>query len=113
MSGLVYRQIGDVGDALVVLDMSRRLYVGLSRDGTYYHVVAPLPVDLVDVNGTVLRRVGTLACTCPGGTYRGTCYRQQQAEAFEAGHGLPDPAWLAEGFDAPVGAGEAVEASRG
>lgn len=109
----MHRPIGPVGDALVVLDMERRLYVGLSRDEAYWHVVAPLPVDLVDANGTVLRRVGALSCSCPGGTYRGTCYRTSQAIAFEAGRGLPDPAWRAEGFDAPVGAGEAVEASRG
>ena len=113
MTGIVHRPIGPVGRDLVVLDASRRLYVGLSRDETYWHVVAPLPVDLVDADGTVIRRVGTLTCTCAGGQFRGECYRTKQAAAFEAGQGLPDPAWFTEGFDAPVGAGEAVEASRG
>jgi hypothetical protein len=75
--------------------------------------VAPLPVDLVAEDGTVIRRVGTLTCSCLGGQFRGECWRSKQAVAFEAGQGLPEPAWLTEGFDAPVGAGEAVEASRG
>ena len=109
----MHRPIGPVGDALVVLDMERRLYVGLSRDQTYFHVVAPAPVELVDPDGTVVKRVGQLTCSCLGGIYRGACWRTKQAVAFEAGRGLPDPAWLAEGFVAPVGAGEAVEASRG
>lgn len=113
MAGLVHRPIGPIGDALVVLDASRRLYAGLSRDQTYWHAVHPLSVDLIAEDGTVVARVGALTCTCAGGQYRGRCYRVAQVEAFEAGQGLADPAWLAEGFEAPVGAGETVEAFRG
>ena len=100
-------------DAFVILSMARRTYAALSHDGVYLHVIQPRAVDLVDANGTVLERVGELTCSCLGGIYRGTCWRTKQAVAFEAGRGLPDPAWLAEGFDAPVGAGEAVETFRG
>jgi hypothetical protein len=113
MTGIVHRPIGPVGDALVVLDAARRTYAALSRDESYWHLISPLPVDLVDADGTVIRRVGTLTCTCAGGTFRNECWRTKQATAFEAGQGLPDPAWLAEGFDAPAGAGEEVQASRG
>jgi hypothetical protein len=113
MNGIVHRPIGPVDMNLVVLDASRRTYAALSRDRAYWHLVHPLPVDLVDPDGTVVKRVGALTCTCGGGIYRGTCYRVAQAEAFEAGQGLPDPAWLTEGFDAPAGAGDRQEAPRG
>lgn len=113
MNGIVHRPIGPVDMNLVVLDASRRLYVGLSRSRAYYHVIAPLPVDLVAEDGAVIRRVGSLSCSCLGGVYRGECWRSKQVAAFEAGQGLPDPAWLGEGFDAPAGAGEAQEAFRG
>jgi hypothetical protein len=113
MTRIVHLAIAFEPDDLVIASASRRTYLAVSRDGSYLHCVHPLPVDLVDADGTVIRRVGTLTCTCAGGTFRGECYRTKQGAAFEAGQGLPDPAWLAEGFDAPVGAGEAVEASRG
>lgn len=113
MNGIVHRPIGPVDMNLVVLDASRRTYAALSRDRSYWHLIHPLPVDLVDADGAVIRRVGSLTCTCAGGSFRGECYRTKQAAAFEAGQGLPDPAWLSEGFDAPAGAGEAQEAFRG
>jgi len=113
MTRIVHLAIAFEPDDLVIASASRRTYLGLSKDGSYLHCVHPLPVDLVDANGAVIRRVGALTCTCPGGTFRGTCYWVARAEAFEAGQGLPDPAWLAEGFDAPAGAGEEVQASRG
>ena len=113
MTRLVHLAIAFEPDDLVIASASRRTYLGVSKDGSYLHCVHPLPVDLVDADGTVIRRVGALSCNCKGGTFRGECYRTKQAEAFEAGLGLPDPAWLAEGFDAPVGAGEAQEAFRG
>lgn len=113
MSGIVFRPIDGLGDNLVVLSASRRTYAAPSRQGDYFHLIQPVAVELVDADGTVLKRVGQLTCSCPGGQFRGHCYRVAQAEAFERGQGLPDPAWLAEGFDAPVGAGEMVQASRG
>jgi len=113
MTRLVHLAIAFEPDMLVILSASRRTYAALSRDGSYVHVVQPRAVDLVAEDGTVIERIGELTCSCLGGLYRGTCWRTKQAAAFEAGQGLPDPAWLAEGFDAPAGAGEAVEASRG
>ena len=113
MTRLVHLAIPFEPDTLVILSAGRRTYAALSRDGSYLHVVQPVQVELVAEDGTVLQRVGQLTCSCKGGEYRGTCWRTKQAAAFEAGQGLPDPAWLAEGFDAPVGAGEEVEAARG
>jgi hypothetical protein len=93
MSGLVHRPIGAVGDALVALDKTRRLYVGLSRDGSSWHAVHPAPVNLVDGNGATIREAGQLVCTCKGSAFRGTCYRVKEAEAFEAGQ-ADAPAWF-------------------
>jgi len=114
-SGVVYRAIGEVGDALTILDAGRRTYAGLSHDGTYWHLIAPFAgVD------------GELVCTCKGGRMHGRCWRMDQAIAFEAGDArqasLPfaRPVWARQAldagiatFDAPAGAGEMVEASRG
>ena len=108
MSGLVYRPIGPVGGDLVVLDVNRRLYAGLSRDGAYWHAVHPAAVDLVNADGAVVRHAGELVCTCKGSAFRGTCYRVAQAEALEAGR-ADSLAWL----DTPAGAGDSVEAYRG
>lgn len=83
MSGIVYRSLGDVGADLVVLDARRRVYVGVSRDDSYLHLVHPTPIDLVSADGAVVRTAGQLVCTCKGSAFRGTCYRVQQAEAFE------------------------------
>ena len=112
MSGLVFRPIGPVDDALVVLDSNRRLYAGLSRDGSYWHVVQPAQVDLVNADGATARSAGQLVCGCKGGAFRGTCYRVEEAEAFE---GTRDAAAtsLTLVLDSPAGAGEAVEAFRG
>lgn len=128
---IVHAPIGAVGDSLTILDAERRLYAGLSREGDYWHVIEPLQVALVDGDGNVIRPVGELACRCKGATYHaGTCYRANQAIAFEAGdagqatHALTPPSWHAPDpraaleagaavFDAPVGAGDAVESYRG
>lgn len=112
--GIVHAPIGEVGDALVVLDASRRLYAGLSRDGGYWHVVGPSQVDAIDADGNVVRPAGSLECRCKGFTFHGSCYRANQAEAFEAGQAdrAAAPAWMQDD-DSPVGAGEMVEASRG
>lgn len=124
MNGIVHAPIGDVGSALAVVDASRRLYVGLSHDGSYWHVVSPYVPDHPD------GETYELTCTCAGGRYHGRCWRLDQAVAFEAGNAsaaaLPfsRPDWLGPdpraellagraSFDAPAGAGELVEASRG
>lgn len=115
MTGVVYRAIGEVGDALTILDASRRTYAGLSRDGQYWHLIAPFAgVE------------GVLVCTCKGGRTHGRCWRMHQAIAFEAGDArqaspaFARPSWArasldagVASFDAPVGAGHSVQAERG
>ena len=125
MAGLVHAPIGPVGDSLVVLDAGRRLYAGLSREGEYWHVVQPARAGDPRVTAEPpLAAVGDLVCTCRGGVFHGTCYRTDEAKAWERADasGIRRPVWalpreaLEEGtatFDAPVGAGEGVEASRG
>src|SRR6185369_17638251 len=66
MTGVVHAPIGDVGDALTILDAGRRLYAALSRDGTYWHVVSPLQADRLDAEGNVVRAAGALSCICKG-----------------------------------------------
>ena len=71
-------------ETLVVLSARLRLYVGLSRDGSYFHVIQPTQFDLVDHDtDEVLRPAGTLACTCRGFTSHGHCYQATAAIAFE------------------------------
>lgn len=91
MTAVQYVGIALAGNDLVVLDANRRLYAGLSRDGAYWHVVSPALEDLVNADGAVIRAAGQLTCRCRGGLYRGTCYRVEQAEAFEAGAGQAAP----------------------
>lgn len=114
MTGVVYRSLGDIGEALVVLDGTRRVYVAASRDGSYLHVIHPRGFEQLDGDGNVVGAAEDLVCGCKGGTFHGTCYRLQQAVAFEAGEAdrAAAPAWMQD-YDAPVGAGELVEASRG
>lgn len=81
---LVYRPIDNVEGALVVLDAARRVYAGLNRAGDAWHLIQPARPDDPRV-GDGLRRPGELVCCCAGGTFRGTCYRVAEAEAFEAG----------------------------
>lgn len=138
--GIVHAPIGDIGNALAVIDAGRRVYVGASRDGSYLHVIHPRGFQQVDGDGNVVGESYDLVCTCKGGTFHGTCYRLTQAQAFEepplsddlpvwhraiAPTVAPAPAPLVDAvaktvipprprdFDAPVGAGESVEASRG
>lgn len=127
MTGIVHAPIGDVGDALTILDADRRFYAGLSRDGTYWHVIEPLQADVLGVDAEVIRPAGLLSCRCKGATFHGSCYRVEQAEAFEAGDARQatralSPDWLipraaleagSATFDAPAGAGDLQEAYRG
>ena len=97
MSGVVWSPIHVVSDDLYILDGEHRLYVGLSRDGSYLHVVSPAQVEQRDLeSGEITRGVGQLACSCRGGVYHGRCYRVEAAEAFEAGDAdrLAAPAWM-------------------
>lgn len=103
MANLVWRPLFAKPDDLVILDTDRRLYAGLSHDGGYFHVIQPAQPD-------VYRRgvppVGSLVCNCIGAAIHGHCWRQRQAEAFEAGQPLTEPIpWLHDA--AP---GELVEA---
>jgi len=124
MTGIAWRPLGEVDGALVVLDSGRRLYAGLSREGDYWHIVQPARAGDPRVTAEpALAAVGDLVCTCRGGVFHGRCYRADEAKAWERADasGLA-PAWalpreaLEQGsatFDAPAGAGEAQEASRG
>lgn len=95
--GLVFASIAERSGALVILDAGRRLYAGLSRNGSYWHVVTPSQVEIHhDETDEVIRGIGQLFCTCKGGTFHGSCYRLEQAVAFEAGDAdrLAAPAWM-------------------
>jgi hypothetical protein len=83
-----------VGSArLHILSIEYRLYIGLSRDGSYLHVIAPRQADVQDSDGIVVHAIGELACTCAGGTFHGSCYRLRQAEAYEKGDAIEE-AWF-------------------
>jgi hypothetical protein len=117
MRNVDFALISVAPNPLTVLDAQRRLYVGMARDGSYYHVVQPTQIEVRDPDGNVIRPVGALVCGCKGATFHGECYRLRQAEAFEAGQDIDPPAWMGLppllGLDNPAGAGESVEASRG
>lgn len=126
MTAVVSVPIGGLGDAIVVLDRERRLYAAQSRDGSYWHVVSPLQADRLDADGNVVRAAGELSCICKGATFHGTCYLVMTAQAIERADASgitrppelgPDPRAAIEAgvatFDAPAGAGEMVEATRG
>lgn len=93
MIGPVQSPIHVASEHLYVLSVTFRLYVGLSRDGSYLHVIAPRQVELTDIDGHVVAPVGTLACNCKGATFHGHCYRLAQAEAFERGDAA-EVAWF-------------------
>lgn len=107
MTRIVHVPLGDIGDALVVIDGPRRVYVAASREGAYLHVIHPRGFEQVDGDGNVVGAADELVCGCKGGTFHGTCYRRNQAIAFEAGEAdrAAAPTWLLDG--AP---GEVVEA---
>lgn len=87
---IVHAPIAAPADALIVLDKERRLYVGLSRDGSYFHLIQPTQFDLVDHNtDEVLRPAGTLECRCRGFSAHGHCYVANAAIAFEDQAAMP------------------------
>jgi hypothetical protein len=75
--------IGYEGDSLVVLDAGRRLYAGLSKDRTRWHVLQPLEAGHPLV-GDGIRSAGQLGCSCLGGVFGRRCYRLVEAETLEA-----------------------------
>ena len=86
-------------ETLAVLDATRRLYAGLSRDGSYYHVIVPSQFDLVDHNtDEVIRPAGTLECRCRGFLSHGHCYMASAAIALEGQQAdqAAAPSWLRE-----------------
>lgn len=98
MTRIAWVPIAVEPETLVVLDAGRRLYVGLSRDQSYYHVIAPTQFDLTDGDGDVVRPAGTLECRCRGFQAHGHCYYTTAAIAFEgqqADHRAA-PSWLRE-----------------
>lgn len=89
-------------DALLILDLDRRFYIGLSRDRTYWHAIQPFEPG---------NRQSRLTCSCAGGLAHGYCWRSKQADALEEQLARVDvDAWV---NDAPTGAGDLVEAFRG
>lgn len=96
-------------DDLIAVDVARRLYIGLSRDRSDYHVIQPARAAHPLVKDGAVE-VGALVCTCPAGTYSGHCYRLEQAVAFEAATATLDAAPEPPGWN---GAGASVEAARG
>jgi hypothetical protein len=82
-------ELPDTG--LIVLDLDRRTYAGLSHDGTYWHLLQAATAeqaksfDYVGDDGLTVSpvRAGDLICSCPGGRWRRHCYRLDEARAFE------------------------------
>lgn len=91
MTRVVDRSIDVPAFELVVASKQHRVYLGLSRDGEYAHVIAPA-VELTDGDGNVIRPAGALACNCRGGTYHGHCYQLARAVAYEEGV-IVEEAW--------------------
>lgn len=82
--GLVYRSIGNAGDALVVLDAARRVYAAINRRHDGWHLIQPARADDRRVSAALVLE-GDLVCTCESGTLRGSCYRTEEARQFERG----------------------------
>lgn len=74
---------------LWVLDLDRRTYAALSRDGSYWHLIRPRRAE--DAQAGAWREVGVLMCNCAGAQRHGRCYRVEEAEKFE--RQLDDSAW--------------------
>ena len=118
MTRLIVSPIDVPPDTIVAVDLGRRVFLGLSRDGSYLHVVHPRGFEMLGEEGELVGRPEDLVCTCAGSFYHGRCYQTQRAEAIEAELDAPataaELAWFgAPGLDSPAGAGEQVEAFRG
>lgn len=97
MTRIAWSPISIPADALVVLDGTRRLYAGLSRDESYYHLVQPRQFDIEDGDGNVVAKAGELECRCRGFLSHGHCYMAAAAIAFEGEQAdqAAAPSWLA------------------
>lgn len=97
------RHTSDVtSTGLVLFDVERRTFLGLSSDGTYYHHVTPATPDMWVVRQGK-RQAGQLTCvTCEGGRTHGWCYRVIEAEAFEQER--ENAAWAAIWGEEPTAA---------
>ena len=95
MTALRVVQVGvhALPDTLFVIDVERRTYLGLSRDGTYWHVVRPLRADDYRVREGQ-GEVGQLTCDCIGAQTHGQCHRVKEAMALE--DAKAGPSWLRE-----------------
>ena len=96
MIRIVHAPIAAEPETLMVVDASRRLYVGLSRDASYFHLVQPRQFDIEDGDGNVVARAGELECRCRGFLSHGHCYMATAAVAFEgeAADQAAAPSWL-------------------
>ena len=98
----------DLGNGLWIFDRRARSYLGLSRDGTYWHHVRPARMD-DPVVGDGLVKAGDLTCDCVAGKFGRACHRVKEARAFEAAAAAPEPAasaddWFAAALDGAVSA---------
>jgi hypothetical protein len=97
MIRIVWSPISIPPDAIVVLDGERRVYAGLSHDGSYLHLIQPTQFAIIDPNtDEVLRPAGTLECRCRGFQSHGHCYQATAAIAFEGemADQAAAPTWL-------------------
>lgn len=110
MTGPAFSPIKVETDQLHILSGMFRLYVGLSRDGSYLHVIHPRGYEQRDIDGNLVGGPEDLVCGCKGFTFHGHCYRANQAIAFEQGNAV-EAAW----FGRPIAAETELEkaASRG
>lgn len=108
--GPIFAPIHVGNDRLHILSSAFRLYIGLSRDGSYLHVISPRQAEVTDLDGNVVHEKGELACSCAGGVFHGDCYRRRQAVVYETGDAIEE-AW----FGVPIAAETELErmANRG
>jgi len=72
-------------ETLIVVDATRRSYLGVSRDGSYLHHVRPARKDDPTV-GDGLVRESDLTCDCAAGRFgHHDCYWTKAARGYEAG----------------------------
>ena len=104
MTRLIVSPIQVPPETLVCVDLERRVYLGLSRDGSYLHVGHPRGFEQLGEQGEVIGLETDLVCTCKGAIFQGKCYQTERAIAAEAELDAPaTPDELA--WARPVGAG--------
>jgi len=107
MTRLIVSPIEVPPDALVCVDLERRVYLGLSRDGDYLHLVHPRGFEQLGEDGEVVGLATDLVCTCRGSIFQGKCYQTERAVAIEAELDAPptpaEVAWFGAGVEAGRG----------